>query len=261
MIEKEIKIVDCVIYVLDARAPLSTINPHFDRALGNKPRLYVLNKADLVPAQGVEKWRAHFVSQGMRAIVTNSLSKAYANEIVKNLTELNAEMINRYALKGVKKTLKAMVIGCPNTGKSTLINSLAPEKKTVTGNRPGVTRGKQWVKIGEYLELLDSPGVLYPDFSNKKKAVNLALIGSIKDEVVNALELAVEGFKLLRISNEDEFKKRYSIDKDTPENEVLTQVAKARGFLLKGGEYDLDKASQGLISDIRKGYLGKFLLD
>jgi ribosome biogenesis GTPase A len=182
--------------------------------------------------------------------------------VAKGLLDLNAPLIERYALKGVSKTIRAMIIGCPNTGKSTLINSLSPEKKAVTGNKPGVTKGKQWVTVAKYLELLDSPGVLYPDFSDKKKALNLALIGSIKDEILDINELALEGINLLKKTNAKQVKERYKIDNlEITAPEILEKIALSRGLLLKGGEADTEKASSAFISDLRKGYLGSLILD
>ena len=211
MMSEEIKVVDCVIYVLDARAPESCINPAFDEVIGVKPRLYVLNKADMVSQKEVIKWVDKFRRQGYRCIYSNSISKSDAPVIVKNLLELNEDLIERYQQKGVNKTIRAMVIGVPNCGKSTLINSLVKEKKAVTGNKPGVTRGKQWVSIGEYIELLDSPGVLYPDFKDQEKAMRLALIGSVKEDVVDVSELALEAIKYFLAEHPEELVNRYKL--------------------------------------------------
>jgi ribosome biogenesis GTPase A len=262
MIESEIKLVNCVVCVLDARAPFSSVNANFDKVLEKKPALYVLNKADLAPVKDVLAWQQRLLGEGKAAVTANSLTGGDANLIVKELLKLNADLIERYRAKGVAKTIRAMVIGMPNTGKSTLINSLAREKKTATGNRPGVTRGKQWVVIDKYIELLDSPGVLYPDFSNQQKAINLALIGSVKDEVVDTLELSLEGIKKLKTLAPNELVKRYNVeDLNAEDIEILNQVGKKRGMFLKGGEVDFEKAAKAFLSDLRKGYLGKIILD
>ncbi|MBO7155830.1 MAG: ribosome biogenesis GTPase YlqF [Clostridia bacterium] len=262
MMSEEMKVVDSVIYVLDARAPQSCINPAFDEVIGNKPRLYVLNKADMVSQKEVIKWVDKFRRQGYKCIYSNSISKADAPVIVKNLLELNEDLIERYSRKGVNKTVRAMVIGVPNCGKSTLINSLTKEKKTVTGNRPGVTRGKQWVAIGEYIELLDSPGVLYPDFKDQEKAMRLALIGSVKEDVVDCAELALEALKYFMKEHPEELINRYKLD-EVKENalEVMEDIGRKRGVIMRGGELDYERIAKIIIADFRKGYLGKFPLE
>ncbi len=263
MMSEEIKVVDCVIYVLDARAPESCINPAFDEVIGVKPRLYVLNKADMVSQKEVIKWVDKFRRQGYRCIYSNSISKSDAPVIVKNLLELNEDLIERYQQKGVNKTIRAMVIGVPNCGKSTLINSLVKEKKAVTGNKPGVTRGKQWVSIGEYIELLDSPGVLYPDFKDQEKAMRLALIGSVKEDVVDVSELALEAIKYFLAEHPEELVNRYKlIDvNDKSPLEVMEEIGKKRGVVMRGGELDYERIAKIIISDFRKGYLGKYPLE
>ena len=263
MMSEEIKVVDCVIYVLDARAPESCINPAFDEVIGVKPRLYVLNKADMVSQKEVIKWVDKFRRQGYRCIYSNSISKSDAPVIVKNLLELNEDLIERYQQKGVNKTIRAMVIGVPNCGKSTLINSLVKEKKAVTGNKPGVTRGKQWVSIGEYIELLDSPGVLYPDFKDQEKAMRLALIGSVKEDVVDVSELALEAIKYFLAEHPEELVNRYKLTdvNDKSPLEVMEEIGKKRGVVMRGGELDYERIAKIIISDFRKGYLGKYPLE
>ncbi len=262
MMAEEIKVVDSVIYVLDARAPESCINPAFEEVIGTKPRLYVLNKADMVTQKELIKWVDKFRIQGNKCIYSNSISKADSAVIIKNLLELNEDTIERYRAKGVNKTIRAMVIGVPNSGKSTLINSLVKEKKTVTGNKPGVTRGKQWVSIDKYIDLLDSPGVLYPDFSDQKKALKLALLGSIKDEVVDVTELALEALEFFRADRPEDLKARYKLDSvDGDINELFETIGKKRGIVARGGELDTERIARVIISDYRKGYLGKMPLE
>lgn len=176
--------------------------------------------------------------------------------------QLNAPLIEKYRAKGVSKTIRAMVIGVPNSGKSTLINSLIAGKKTITGNKPGVTRGKQWVSIDKYIDLLDSPGVLFPDFKNQSKAIKLAVIGSIKDEILDIAELGLEAVKLMLQYYPDRLKERYNIDAARLSGtQILEAIAASRGLLQKDGQPDYDKTGRAIITDIRKGYLGRIVLD
>lgn len=262
MMEKETALCDSIIYVLDARAPLSSINPRFDDVIGVKPRLYILNKADLVDKKELAKWAAYFEEKGYCCVTANSSGKTDSAAVIKGLLTVNAPLIERYANKGVRKTVRAMVIGIPNCGKSTLINSLTKEKRAATGNRPGVTRGKQWVSIDKYIDLLDSPGVLYPDFSDQKKALRLALIGSIKEDVLDITELALEAAELFRTEEPGILAKRYGMETESGDIiSVLTSIGKARGCMLKGGEVDLERAARAFINDFRKGAFGKIILE
>lgn len=262
MMAEEIKVVDSVIYVLDARAPEACVNPAFEEVIGNKPRLYVINKADMVTQKELIKWVDKFRIQGNKCIYSNSISKADSAVIVKNLLELNEETIERYRQKGVNKTIRAMVIGVPNSGKSTLINSLLKEKKTVTGNKPGVTRGKQWVSIDKYIDLLDSPGVLYPDFSDQNKALKLSLLGSIRDEVVDVTELALDALEFFRNDRPEDLKARYKLDSvDGDINELFETIGRKRGIIARGGELDTERIARVIIGDYRKGYIGKMPLE
>lgn len=261
MMKQEVALVDSIIYVLDARAPLSCINEAFDDVIGRKPRVFVLNKCDLAEPAAVEGWLEYF-SKLAPCIATDSLSRADAKSLIAAIVQLNAPLIEKYRAKGVSKTIRAMVIGVPNSGKSTLINSLIAGKKTITGNKPGVTRGKQWVSIDKYIDLLDSPGVLFPDFKNQSKATKLAVIGSIKDEILDIAELGLEAVKLMLQYYPDRLKERYNIDAaQLSDAQILEAIAASRGFLLKDGQTDYDKTGRAIITDIRKGYLGRIVLD
>ena len=262
MMKEEIARVESVIYVLDARAPLSSVNPAFDEIIGNRTVLYVLNKCDLVPAEELGKWQKYFQNKGSVCITANSTVVGGKQKFLNALKLLNADVIEKYQAKGVKKTIRAMVIGVPNCGKSTLINSIIGKSRTVTGNRPGVTRGKQWVSIDPYFELLDTPGTLYPDFSDQRKAVNLAIIGSVKEEITDVTVLAEEIIAFMKREYPDLLEKRYSLE-NLYDNDLDTvdAIAAKRGFMLRGGELDQERAAKAVITDFRKQAFGKIILE
>lgn len=255
MMKEDIKPVDCVIYVLDARIPLSSVNPAFDEIIGNKPRLYVLNKSDLVPVEEVNKWQKYFSSQHDSICVTADSTKKADGKIINGIKQLNKEKLERFSARGIKKTIRAMVIGVPNCGKSTLINSLIGKKKTVTGNKPGVTRGKQWVSVDTYIEVLDTPGTLYPDFSDQEKALHLAFVSSVKDDIVDIVFLAEKLMEFLWDKYPDAISARYGDCKS------VEQLARKRGYLLRGGEIDYERTAKAVLNDFRKQSFGKLILE
>jgi ribosome biogenesis GTPase A len=262
MMTDEIKNIDGVIYVLDARAPLSCINPAFDSVIGSRPRLYVINKFDLIEKTAVQRWTEYFNKLKMPTVFADSAHKTDVIHVKNGLKLITSKITEKYKARGIDKTIRAMVLGIPNSGKSTLINSLSSEKKAVTGNRPGVTRGKQWITIDNHLDLLDSPGVLYPDFSDQKKATNLALLGSIKDDILDVTELAIAGITLLKKIAPSRLVERYNLIalNDDP-FVVLEEITKQRGYLLKGNVLDTERGATAFINDLRKGLIGKFVLD
>lgn len=262
MLDAELSSVDCVVYVLDARAPMSSTSPAFDKIIERKPVLYVFNKADLTDRTELSKWKAYFEKCGKKVVIANSAQKTDKNEVIRAITELTSEVSEKFRKKGVTKTVRAMVVGVPNSGKSTLINSLVPQKKAVTGNRPGVTRGKQWVTIGDKLELLDSPGVTYPDFSDEKKAVRLAFLGSVKDDVVDVAELGAEFISFISSEYPEKLTERYGIsDFDKTSAEIMEDIGDKRGIPKIRGEYDYERIGRLIITDFRKQYLGKIILE
>lgn len=262
MMKQETAVVDSIIYVLDARAPLSCVNEAFDEVIGSKPRIYVLNKCDLAEPEAVAEWVNYF-RKSAPCITTDSLTRSDAQELVAGIISLNAPLVEKYKAKGVNRTIRAMVIGVPNTGKSTLINSLAKGKKTLTGNRPGVTRGKQWVSIDKNIDLLDSPGVLFPDFRDQAKAIRLAIIGSIKDDILDIAELGLEACKFMIDNYPDRLAERYGAEHaaNAAPIEVMRAAAAKRGYFQKDGEADYEKTGRAIITDIRKGYLGKLIFE
>ncbi len=262
MMEDSIKQVDCVIYVLDARAISSCMNPKFDKIIQNKPVLYIINKQDLVEKQDLQSWQKFFAKNDMDYVIADSISGRQKDIIIQKLRELNKKIIEKYANKGAIKSVRAMVVGVPNTGKSTLINSLCKQKRAITGNRPGVTRGKQWVSLTEGVDLLDTPGTLAPAYEDQERAIHLAFIGSIKDDVVALDDLTIELIKYYRKTNPQIFMERYKLDSFSEDNvEVLDNIAKNRGFLLNKNNYDYDRVYKAVLDDFRHQKLGKVMLD
>lgn len=262
MMEKEIKLVDAIIYVLDARAPFSCVNPKFTKLINNKPFIYVLNKCDLADDEVTQSWYEYFSKKGS-CIKLNSVASGSSKIIEKELEKVLKDKIEKLSEKNLNLTIRAMVIGVPNTGKSTLINNLSGKAKTITGNRPGVTRGKQWIKTASGIEILDTPGTLWPAFNNNNVAKHLAYIGSIKEEVLDIPSLSLEFIKdILRI-NKKAFEERYKLtvnENDTP-LEILERVCENRKFLIRGGEYDYDRGASAIINDFKNGKLGKITLE
>lgn len=262
MMQDELRQVDCIIYVLDARAVFSCLNPKFDALTGRKPVLYVINKCDLVEKNDVDKWLKYFEERGEKCVATDSLNGRQRDAIVRLLRQLNADVIEKYRNKGAKKSVRAMVVGVPNTGKSTFINNLCGSRKTVTGNRAGVTRGKQWVSLAEGVELLDTPGSLPPAFEDEKRALHLAFIGSVKDDVLDLEELAAEMIAYFTKHHTDAFLARYGLDAIPLDiEERFLAVAKARGFMLAGGRIDYARTARAVVDDFRKQKFGRIMLD
>ena len=262
MMEDSVKQVDCIIYVLDARAIESCMNPKFDKIINNKPVLFIVNKQDLVEKQDLQSWQKYFAKNNMDFVIADSISGRQKDIIIDKLKELNKRIIEKYANKGAIKSVRAMVVGVPNTGKSTLINSLCKQKRAITGNRPGVTRGKQWVSLADGVDLLDTPGTLAPAYEDQQRAVHLAFIGSIKDDVVALDDLTIELIKYFRENNPQIFMERYKLDSFSDDNvEVLDMIAKNRGFLLNKNNYDYDRVYKAVLNDFRSQKLGKIMLD
>ncbi len=259
-IEESIKLVDAVVYVLDARAPLSCINPAFEKIISGKPVVYALNKADTVPEGDLPAWIDKLSVGNNIAVKLNSTASNAAGVISDRLKVLCSNKIERKRSKGIRAVVRAMIIGVPNSGKSTLINNLCGKAKTVTGNKAGVTRGQQWVKVSEYLEVLDTPGTLYPKLDNQTVALNLAFIGSVRDEVVDTYELSLELIKRLTETG-DGIEYRYGFSPCGSAVDDLGEIARRRGFMLKGGQPDLERASHAVIDDFRKGRMGKIILE
>ncbi len=260
--QEDIKLIDLVVEIVDARIPYSSRNPDIDELGKNKYRLILMNKADLADKKVTEKWSSYFKSKGYFVVSLDARSKAGMKSITDIIMEACKEKIERDLKRGIKnRPVRAMVVGIPNVGKSTFINSYAGKACAKTGNKPGVTKGKQWIRLNKNVELLDTPGILWPKFEDQMVGLRLALIGSIKDEILNIDELAVELIKYLLQAYPGILAERYSIEEVENPTDILLEIAKSRNCISKGGELDYSKAAILLIDDFRSGKLGKLSLE
>ena len=261
MMEENLKAVDGVMLVLDARAPTASINAKLSKLFINKKVLYVINKCDLIDKADAVKLIKRFNQEGKEAVCVSAMDKKAIDLLYTKIFSLLKEKLDRNKEKGIFKPVRIMVAGIPNTGKSTIINALCGGKKTVTGNKAGVTKGKQWVRLRE-LELLDTPGTMPPAFENQTYAKHLAYIGSMNDANIDFNDLAYELIKELVEKYPDLLKAKYGIEDVTiPTLDVFNAICVRRGFLMKGGEYDYERCAQAVIDDFRKGRIGKIILD
>lgn len=264
VMEKEIKNIDVVIILLDARIPYSSQNPEVEKLIKNKPRVYILNKRDLADENITNQWIKYFKSNGMGAIAINSKTGKNSKVIVDKVHAELSELLERREKRGIEKLkIKAMMVGIPNVGKSTFINSLAGTRRAKAQDKPGVTRGKQWVTVGD-LDLLDMPGVLWPKFENQNVAANLAFIGSIKDDVLDIEELAVALISELKEIYPELLKDRYKLtdeDLQGESYEILCTIARKRGMLLPGGVENTERASIMLCDEFRGSKMGRISLE
>jgi len=260
--QEDIKLIDLVVEIVDARIPLSSRNPDIDELGKNKYRLILMNKADLADKNITDKWSRYFKEQGFFVVSLDARSKNGMKSITDIIMEACKEKIERDLKRGIKnRPVRAMVVGIPNVGKSTFINSYAGKACAKTGNKPGVTKGKQWIRLSKNVELLDTPGILWPKFEDQMVGLRLALIGSIKDEILNTDELAVELIKLLMQIYPGVLTERYSLEEEKDPVEILYGIAKNRNCLSKGNELDYSKAALLLIEDFRSAKLGKLSLE
>lgn len=254
-ISEQLKKVDVVTYILDARIPLASINPSLNEITQNKPVLYVFNKIDMADEKKIKALLPQFKSKTSDFLLFNSTLSGKSDLIVEKIKTLASEKIEKYKNKGIKPSIRTMVVGIPNCGKSTLVNNLCKKAKAITGNKAGVTKHGLWLPIGGGIEVYDTPGTLYPNIENQEIAKKLAFVGSVRDEILDFVDLANDLLKILLEQYPENVKKRYE-NKTT-----LEEIATLRKFVTNGGELDLERTAKSVVDDFRKGRLGKITLD
>lgn len=262
MMQENIKLIDLVIELVDARIPISSRNPDIDELGKNKARLILLNKSDLAEDKQNDAWAEYFKRKGFSVVKVNSKKGGGIKSIQGVIQEACKEKMERDRKRGIlNRPVRAMVVGIPNVGKSTFINSLAGKACAKTGNKPGVTKGKQWIRLNKNVELLDTPGILWPKFEDQTVGLRLAFIGSIKDEILNTEELAAELIQFMKKYYAGVLAGKYEIAESDDPYQCLSDIAKSRHCLLRGNELDTNKAAMLLIDDFRNGRLGKITLE
>lgn len=260
--QEDLKLIDLIIELVDARVPLSSRNPDIDQLGQNKSRLILLNKADLADERQNEAWKEYFQSKGFYVVKVDSRNGAGMKTIQNVIQEACKEKIERDRRRGIKnRPIRAMVAGIPNVGKSTFINTFAGKACAKTGNKPGVTKGKQWIRLNKNVELLDTPGILWPKFEDQAVGLRLAYIGSIKDEILNTEELAAELVGFLNQYYPGVLEAKYETESDTDGYGMLQKIAQSRHCLNKGNELDIEKAASLMLDDFRNGRLGRLTLE
>lgn len=262
-IEADLKLVDAVCEIVDARIPISSRNPDIDAICGNKPRIIILNRMDLADPSATKQWSAYFRSKGIACVACDCKSRKGINGFVPAVQSVLQEKIQRNAAKGMNKPVKIMIVGIPNVGKSTFINQISGRKGAKAENRPGVTRGKQWVTVDPTLLLLDTPGILWPKFEDPNVGMMLAYTGAVKEDVIDLEELACRLIELLYSRYPDAIKERYRIEATdgTPGYELLEEAGRKRGYLMARGEINTERMAKVLVDEYRSGKLGCFTLE
>lgn len=262
MMQENIKLIDLVIELVDARTPMSSKNPDIDSLAGNKARVILLNKADLADPVGNAAWTEYFKKKGFHVLEINARTGAGVRAVQGLVQEACKEKIERDRRRGIKnRPIRAMVVGIPNVGKSTFINAFAGKGCTKTGNKPGVTKGKQWIRLNQNLELLDTPGILWPRFENQQVGERLAMIGSINDEILHADELAAAILIYLQKHYQGKIRERYETEESGDAYAMLKEISIQRKCFLKGEEPDLLRTSRIIVDDFRGGRLGRITLE
>lgn len=270
-IMEDLKLIDVIIEILDARIPLASQNPDIKQITANKKKIIVLNKSDLANEAETKKWIEFFKNQGIIAIATDSNLGKGVKETLKLVQEVMQEKLEKASMKGIKnKNIRIMICGIPNVGKSSFINRMINKKSAEVGNRPGVTKQKQWVRISTNIELLDTPGVLWPKFENQDISLKLAYTGTIKDELLDKTEIAYNLLKYLEKNNKKELFERYKltdqeinsiISEDDDTIKLMNLIAKKRGAIISGGEIDYERTSAIILNDFRTGKIGRITLE
>lgn len=264
LIEENLKFIDAVVEIIDARIPLSSRNPCFDDMIKTKPRLIIMNKSDLADPVMTDKWSAYFSKNITKVISVSCETNSGVNKITPALKEMFADRIKLDNERGITRPIRIMIIGIPNVGKSTLINRISKRAITKTGDRPGVTRQKQWVRLKDGLEMLDTPGILQPKFEDQDVAKRLAFTGAIKDEIIETELLCYELLEYLRDNYQEELKTRYKVSEDLSDKkgyEILEIIGKRRGLVISGGEIDMERASNIVLDEFRSAKIGRVTLE
>ena len=263
LLQENIKLVNIVIEVIDARIPISSKNPDFDNLFRDKKRLIVLNKYDLADPNLNKAWEAYYRSKGWSVVLYNSTNNKELRKLDNAIAEASKEIVERYKKRGLlNRTIKAMIVGIPNVGKSTLINSIVKRKSAKTGNMPGVTKGKQWIRLTGNIDLLDTPGILWPKFDDDKLALNLAFTGAIRDEVLVLEEISLKFVeKMIELNKDDAIIEKYGIERGEKPLDILDNIAYKKGFLLNNKEIDYLRVAHLLLNDFRSGKLGNITLE
>jgi len=262
MLVDNLKMIDVVVEVIDARAPLASRNPDFDDLFAGKARVVLLNKSDLADGNSTKRWISFYNRRGIEASGVSATGGSAKKNVTALIEKAAKPRVDAMKAKGVNKVVRCMIVGIPNVGKSTLINRMAGESRAEVGDRPGVTRGKQWVRISPYLELMDTPGMLWPKLEDQELAKHLAFLGSIKDEIMDSEELATDLLVLLQSMVPAPLTERFSkLATDTPKENLLDAVCRSRGFLLRGGELDTERASHVALDEFRAGKIAHVTLE
>lgn len=275
-ITEDLKMIDVVIEILDARIPIASQNPDIRQITQNKKKVIVLNKCDLADEKDNQKWREYFIKKGCKAVLVDSNNGLGINEVIKQVQEVMIDEMQKHADKGRKgRKIRAMIVGIPNVGKSSFINRITKKTSAVVGNKPGVTKQKQWIHVNENIELMDTPGVLWPKFENEEIALNLAYTGTIKDDVLEKTDVAFYFLKYMLENEIDKLVSRYNLNKQEilnvlenqtrPENEIIydimLKIGKSRGAVVSGGNVDDVKTANIILEDFRSGKLGRITLE
>lgn len=264
MMEENIKLIDIVIEIVDARLPLSSRNPKIDEIAGAKPRLLLLNKSDIADPDITAQWERYFLKKGIPTLAISSTGNKKLSFIFAKCREILADKIQKQKEKGItNRSIKVMIVGVPNVGKSSLINKLSGRKSAITGDRPGVTRGKQWIRLDNGIELLDTPGILWPKFDDDQVGKKLAFTGAIKDEIMDVEELACHLLVFFKENYPLKLTERYKMTdfEDMQSYEMLTLLGRKRGFVVSGGEIDTERAARILLDEFRGAKLGNITLE